>query len=670
MIKLVAEDEKFVLSFKNHPVIIHSTESPAFHVGKGRGRYKFYYGLFKIKDKLNQKRPCRNFRVTENSPECCMIEFDNGLSVRFSKTDGRLEMNFSTKKDFNRMWIKLAADSDEHIYGCGEQYSELDLRGKKVPIWVQEPGLGRGRDLITFLSEIKQNYGGKWYTTYFSQPTFVSSANWFFHSDSSAYSEFDFRKKDSHTLHFWNIPERLVYDINESATGVLKSLTDYLGRQKMMPDWVYDGMMLGIQGGREITERKLNDAKDAGVKVNAIWCQDWSGVNETSFGKQVRWNWKASADLYGKLSSYIKDLNGRGVRFLGYINPFLALDGDLYAEAKEKGYCIKKSDGEDYYVTITTFPAAMVDLTNPAAVSWIKDVIKRNLIGTGLSGWMADYGEYIPTDAVFFSGESGELYHNRYAADWAKVHMEAVEEADGEKEIFFFMRAGYTGSSRYSCNNWNGDQLVNWSYNQGFATVIPGSISLGFTGIGMVHSDLGGFTTIAWIKRSKELFMRWAEMAAFTQIMRTHEGNRPDSNWQFNSDKETLAHLAGMTSVYTALKEYHSALAAEYNKTGLPPVRHPYIHYEDDKVVHTLKYQYLYGRDLMVAPVVKKGRKRWDVYLPEDKWIHLWSGSKHTGGWVRIDAPLGKPPVFYREESKWESLFKEIKNIMVKNNLS
>jgi len=282
------------------------------------------------------------------------------------------------------------------------------------------------------------------------------------------------------------------------------------------------------------------------------------------------------------------------------------------------------------------------------------------MIGNGLSGWMADFGEYVPVDAVLYSGENAEVYHNRYAADWAKVNHDAVLETGMDKDITFFMRAAYTGSSKHSAMNWNGDQLVNWSRDNGFATVIPGTISMGFTGIGYTHSDLGGYTTIAWIKRKKELFMRWAELSAFTQVMRTHEGNRPDSNWHFNSDNETLIHLARMTDVYTKLKPYHLQLSDEYQKTGIPPVRHPYLHYEKDEILHSLKYQYMYGKDLLIAPVIKKGKKKWKVYLPEDKWIHLWSGSKFTEGWTRIDSPVGKPPVFYRADSEYKELFKEI----------
>ena len=660
--KLNAEKGCFSLSFNNKTLFEHSSAAPAVMIGSGEGRYDFHFGLFKIRNRRLNMRGCGGFKVLESSEALARIRFECGLEMMFEEREGRIHLSFpEAPEGTNRLKLTLPGRKGEHLYGCGEQYSKLDLKGQKLPVWVQEPGLGRGKDLITLLAELKQHYGGNAFTTYFSQPTYLSSDNLFFHSEGTAYAEFDFRSDDRQDLMFWEVPPRIILGAEDTAQKTLSSLSAFLGRQISPPDWVYDGMWIGMQGGRDVCAHKLQDARDAGVKVSAIWCQDWEGIRITSFGKQLFWDWKPNEDLYPGFTAYTEELKKEGVRYLGYINPFLALEGPLYAEAKEKNYCVKNAQGEDYYVYITTFPAAMVDLTNPEAFEWIKDVIKRDMIGKGLSGWMADFGEYVPADAVLHSGVSAEVYHNQYAADWARANYEAVKEAGKEGEVTFFMRAGYTGSQKYSAMNWNGDQLVNWSFDQGFATVIPGTLSMGFSGLGYVHSDLGGYTTVYWLKRSRELFMRWAEHSAFTQVMRTHEGNRPDSNVQFNHDKEVLAHLARMTDIYVTLKPYHKALSDEYQATGLPPVRHPYLHYEGDEILHSLKYQYMYGADLLAAPVVKKGKKKWKVYLPKDKWTHLWSGREYEGGWATVEAPLGQLPVFYRCNSSWKELFKELR---------
>jgi alpha-glucosidase len=559
------------------------------------------------------------------------------------------------------VWLSVPTGTPSAIFGCGEQYTFLNLKGRKVPIWVQEQGIGRAHDLITVLANLRAGAGGHWYNTYYPQPSFVTSSNMAVVCRCSAYAEFNFRRDDRAVLEFWEVPESVaIYLADEDPADAVGFISRELGRGPELPEWVHDGMILGVQGGTEAIARKLEAAQQAGVAVSALWAQDWEGKRETSFGRQLMWNWRYDDQLYPELPETIAAYRKQGIRILGYINPYLALEGDLYREASARGYCVKQASGEDYYVPITTFSVAIVDLTNPEAYEWMKDVIKENMIGIGLSGWMADFGEYLPVDAVLHSGESAEQAHNRWPTMWARANYEAVEESGKLGEILFFMRAGYSGSSRYAGAYWAGDQLVNWSFSDGLATVVPASVSLGMSGVGFTHSDLGGYTSIGWVKRGKRLFMRWAELAAFAPIMRSHEGNRPDVNWQFNADADTLHHLARMSAIFTHLKPYHRRLVAEYRNRGLPAIRHPFLHYRSDRRAHVMKYQFLYGRDLMVAPVRRPFRRAISVYLPEDDWVHIWTGRHYRGGWHRIVAPVGRPAVFYRAESEFAELFAEL----------
>jgi len=664
MLKMKENQDGFQILFKDQVVLSHSQNRPAVAAGTGKGRYKFNYGLFKIKDSDLSLRKPQEWKIEKKDPESVIILFGGNIRLLFSVViEGVIPVSHlkveleSLKEGDNRLVLNLSSQRDQCIYGCGQQYSYLDMKGRKVPIWVMEPGLGRGKDLITLGAELQKGYGGRWHTTYVSQPSYVTTSGRFLHSESSAYTELDFRKGDRECLTIWEGKGRFRLGHEDSPAALIGALSSFLGRQPDLPEWVHDGMILGIQGGREETRSKLNDAKDAGVAVSALWCQDWEGIRMTSFGKQLFWNWKPSEKLYGDLKGYIGELEQEKLYYLGYINPFLALEGDLYEEAREKGYCIKNAAGDDYYVTITTFPAAMVDLSNPDAYNWIKDVIKQFMIGTGLKGWMADFGEYIPSDAVVFSGESAETYHNRYTVDWARVNREACVEA-GAEDMFVFMRSAYSGSAPQAVSLWNGDQLVNWSRHQGFPTIIPGSLSLGYSGYGNVHSDLGGYTSVSYLKRTKELFLRWTETSAFSPVMRTHEGNRPYKGWLFNSDQQTLDHLAGFSRIFKALKPYHRHLCDEYRNKGLPQMRHGWLVYPEDRILKGLRYQYFYGNDLLVAPVLKKNRTFWKVYIPDNQWMSLWDGKAADPGWQKVFAPLGKPPVFYRRGSAFEDLFK------------
>ncbi len=661
MLKIEHTENSFSLYYKNRCIVQHSVSKPCIAVGVGTATYKMKEGNFTIKDTITSQQYLKNFSIKQ---EHTTITIHLEDAIQLTITAGEYcTIGIKAHKPFNRFWLRCVADSDEHIYGCGEQFSKLDLKKKKVPLWVREQGVGRGHDLITFFANVLYGAGGAWHTTYYPQPTFVSSSHYFVHCNASSYAEFTFRKKE-HILHFFQIPDSVVFGVYEKATDCIKAVGDLLGRQHRLPQWVHDGMWIGVQGGTDVVKKKLQDALDAGVKVSALWVQDWVGRCITWFGKRLFWNWKYNRDLYPNLPSFIQELSHKNIKFLGYINCFLNTEGDLYKEAAAKGYLVKKRDDTVYHFDTTGIQAGILDLTNPETCRWIKQVIKENMIGIGLGGWMADFGEYLETDVKLHSGQSAELYHNRYAADWARVNYEALQEAGKLDEIVFFTRAGYTATSQYSTLVWAGDQLVNWSMNDGLASVIPAGISLGFCGVGYFHCDIGGYTTLGWIKRSKELFMRWAELSTFTPVMRTHEGNRPDDNWQFNSDQETLQHLARMTKVHAALKPYFEHCKDEYHADGLPLIRHPYIHYPDDTTLYSLKYQYLLGPDLLVAPVYKPRRNRWKLYLPQDEWVHVWTGKEYTAGWVTVQAPLGQPPVFYRKGSKFTNIFMYLKELL------
>lgn len=155
--------------------------------------------------------------------------------------------------------------------------------------------------------------------------------------------------------------------------------------------------------------------------------------------------------------------------------------------------------------------------------------------------------------------------------------------------------------------------------------------------------------------------MRWCELAAFTPVMRTHEGNRPDENLQVDSTPELLAHFSAMTQLHADLALYTRALCIEARDTGLPLQRPLFLHHEDDMDSDTLQTQYLYGQDLLIAPVITEGARRWRCYLPCDAtWVHLWTGMPRECGFVDVEAPFGRPPVFYRSDSRHAPLFTEI----------
>lgn len=634
-------------------------------IGSGENQFSMSRGSFKYKQKISGKRKLtlQNQEKTEEGYLLTYVD-PKGSSAKeqvhqFAVTQQgsqiRLAYVGEEKPGVNRYWLTFVTNPKEHIYGCGETYSELDLKGQNVRIWVAEhQNTGRISKKI-----IKEKLLGKHpdkklsfdkYESYYAQPTFVSSDKYYVHCDINAYSEFDFTDAGKITLYFQESPV-IITDSGQDFAEVSRKLTGLLGRQKALPDWLYDGVILGIQEGTDVVDAKIKKAKEAGVPVVGVWCQDWSGCRRTGFGYQVMWNWEWDQELYPGLDKKIAEWKEEGVRFLGYINPFIAIEKDLYAYASEHGYCVQDREGKDYLVTITTFPAAMVDFTNPEAYEWYKGLIKENMIGLGMGGWMADFGEYLPIDAVLYSGEDPAIIHNQWPAIWAKMNQEAVAECGKEGQVFFFTRAGHTGTIAHSHMMWTGDQHVDWSIDDGLPAVIPATLSLAMSGYGIAHSDVGGYTTIMHMRRSKELLLRWEEMNVFSPLFRTHEGNQPVNNVQFDDDEELLAQLAKCGRMHVALKDYLKGLVAEEISDGTPVMRPLFYHY-DEAEAYTEKTEYLLGRDLLVAPVYEEGAKSRTIYLPSDGWVNIFDGKEYAGGHMIMEAPIGKPPVFVRKDSK------------------
>jgi alpha-glucosidase len=655
----------------NHVLLFrHTKDYPVIFVGRGEEKIDMYRGNFDIKDYVIERIPLKYAEIKEynNEYEIDFSSFDGGevllnLSMKIEK--GRLKMEYINKDaSINRFWLRIAANPDEKIYGCGEQLSYFNLRGKNFPLWTSEPGVGRNKNTyVTWQADVKDKAGGDYYNTNFPQPTYVSSQKYYCHTETTAYADFDFRHPEFHELQVWEVPKSLVFETAQTYIELVEKISNLFGKQPELPDWVYNGVILGIQGGTEVVEQKLEKALAAGMKVSGVWCQDWQGKRITSFGKRLMWNWQWNENEYPELDKKIPQWKENGIRFLSYINPYVAIEGHLYKVAEKEGYLALNDKGEIYLVDFGEFYCGVVDFTNEEACEWYKQVIKENMIDFGIDGWMADFGEYLPTDVVLKNGVDARIMHNAWPTLWAKINYEAVSEAKKLGEVVYFMRAGYTGVQKYCTMLWGGDQSVDWSLDDGLASVIPAALSSGMIGCGLHHSDIGGYTSLHGNKRSKELLMRWSEMGAFTPMMRTHEGNRPDDCFQYDDDQESLEHLARMTNIFVTLAPYTKSLVKMNSERGIPVQRPLFMHYENDEIAYDLKYQYLYGEDVLVAPVHQENQSEWEVYLPEDTWVHLWSGREYQGGYVTVEAPIGYPPVFYRKESKWKELFLKLSDI-------
>lgn len=632
------------------PLWLHTPAKPAIHVGRGTADVVMKTGNFRLTDVPESRISLCHARAKgENSVELCPAAGAEPV-IRLEIDDQRLVVT-ALDPSLNRWELRLPADPGEQLWGCGEQMSYLALRGRSFPLWTSEPGVGRDKSReITRIMDEAAMAGGDYHSTNYPQPSFLSSAGYALHVDCDAYQIFDFTDDRFHLLSAWAIPAAIEFFLG-TPVELVEQLSRRFGRQLPLPDWATSGAIIGLKAG-DASFARLDTIRAAGTAVSGLWCEDWCGIRETSFGRRLFWDWQWSRNRYPDLPDRIAQLRADGIGFLGYANPYLAVDGPLYAEAKSQGFLALRIDSDaPYDVDFGEFLAGVVDFTNPAAAAWFAErIIGREMLDFGLVGWMADFGEYLPTDLRLFDGSDPMEAHNRWPVLWAKVNADALASRGQSGQAVFFMRAGWTGVGAHCPLHWAGDQLVDFSRHDGLGTAITGALSAGLVGNAWHHADCGGYTSLHGIVRSAELLHRWFDLCAFTPVLRTHEGNRPDDNLQIDSSPALLAHFALMSRLHAALSPYVQAAGAEAVTTGLPLMRALFLHYFDERATWALQDHYLYGRDLLVAPVVTEGAVARDVYLPAgDRWHLLWDGSPLAAGWHSVAAPKGLPPVFVRE---------------------
>nr|MDQ3831688.1 hypothetical protein [Candidatus Tectomicrobia bacterium] len=427
--------------------------------------------------------------------------------------------------DLNRLYLRYASSRDEQFFGFGAQLTFFNQKGHVLPILVQEHGVGRGLPGVTQLVNLTQNGGGgNPFVTEMVAPHYISTKLRSLFLENKEYNEFDLREADRVEIKlFANVlTGRILY--GATPLDLIEEYTSYAGRTHPLPDWIHEGVIVAVQGGTERVLQKLATLDKAGVPLAALWIQDWTGRRVTSLGSQVWWNWQLDESYYPGWAELVDMLARRHVRMLIYTNPFLTNTpghDQLFQEAQNAGYLIQQPDGTPYLIQNTDFYAGMIDLSNPGARAWMKRILQQEMLTrAGASGWMADFGEALPFDAVLYGGADPATWHNHYPEQWAQVNREALEEAGRGADSIVFHRSGYTQSPGQATLFWLGDQLQTWDQYDGIKTAVVGMLSGGVSGFSLVHSDTGGFNAFAItlsgreipvIARSKELLMRWVE---------------------------------------------------------------------------------------------------------------------------------------------------------------
>jgi alpha-glucosidase (family GH31 glycosyl hydrolase) len=540
-------------------------------------------------------------------------------------------------------------EPSDHFLGFGAQTWDVDHRGQNVPIWVQEQGIGKAQtDEYIGLWQLQ----GRRHSSYYPMPEYLSSRGYVLVAQSDLRSVFSMCAEPDHpevarvqiempaSIHLFDGPEpkRAI----ERATGAF-------GRPRLPPRLAFAPWNDAIFGSDNV-RRVANKLRERRVPSSVIWTEDWRGggfkPDGTSYA--LAEEWEVDRNLYPDFEQLAADLHNSGFALLVYFNSFVYVESKAWNETAPNGWLVKKADGSPYvFEGAKLTKTGLLDLSNPAARAWAISKL-RAAIALGADGWMGDYAEWLPTDSVTWAGP-GREQHNLYPVLWQRAQREALDSVGDGIPRLFFARSGWFGTPELADVLWAGDQRTDFQADDGLPTIVPMGIGLGVGGISTYGHDIAGYQSATNAPASKELFLRWTELGAFTPVMRTHHGYQPKKNWNWESDDETVEHFARYARIHIALAPLWEGLAREASATGVPIWRGLPLEFPADSAVWPIKDEVLIGAGILVAPVTTQGASSRSVYLPAGRW-YPWEGGAAIEGPVRRDvaAPLGEIPVFAR----------------------
>ena len=622
-------------------------------------RYAGSGGIYRVTRNGEQTRPLDRFEGVESSEGVVEILWasQDGASkgrTRFEASDaaalaGRathIRFTLDEGPEASSLALPVRCDENGSFHGFGGQYNQSNQRGEAFRLMVSEQGIGRDPSVEENLPLLLE---GDEHTTYFPMPWYLDVRGFGVLFETPRSVEVDLCASDVEAAWFEVLdgkPIEMQVLHGPKPADVVEQLGARVGRPASPPDWAFTPW-IAAQGGRDAVLAEMQALEDAGIPFGALWVQDWSGIRmnfDGGFGVQYRW--VADEELYPDLAGMVEQIHQRGYKFLAYANPFIPNNLDHFEPMSSQGLLIGSADDASvpYLHTAPNGLASHPDLTNEAARTYVKSFLRAMVEDYAFDGWMADFSEWIPFDARFSDGSSALDIHNTYPIEWQRLTREVFDELRPDGDWVMFARAGWTGVHEVAQLHWIGDQEADFLEFDGLPTVVPAMTNLGLSGVPVTTHDIAGFSGGP---STKELYLRWTELGAFTPVMRTHEGNNKLENWSWEKDAETIEHFRRFAAIHTALAPELVALKPAARERSLPMVRHLLLSFPDDAEVFDISDQYMLGDELLVAPITAEGQSSREVYLPEGEWFHVWTGDTFQGPTrVTVDAPIGSPPVF------------------------
>ena len=515
---------------------------------------------------------------------------------------------------------QLSLGVGECVYGLGERFTAFVKNGQTVNIWNQDGGASTEQAY----KNIPFYLTNRGYGVFVNHPEEVS-----FEVASERTSRVQF-SVPGHSLEYY-----VIY--GPTPKEVLEKYTALTGRPALPPPWSF-GLWLTTSFITSYDEETVTSFiqgmadHDLPLHVfhfDCFWMREFNWCD-------FEWDRRTFPDP----AAMLKRLKARGLHICVWINPYIAQRSPLFAEGMQKGYLLKKPNGDVWQTDDWQPGMGIVDFTNPAARQWFGDKL-RALVDMGVDCFKTDFGERIPTDVVYHDGSDPVRMHNYYTYLYNKTVFEVLREKRGDGEAVVFARSATAGSQKFPVH-WGGD---NESTFESMAETLRGGLSLGLSGFGFWSHDIGGFSGTP----PADVYKRWIAFGLLSSHSRLHGNASYRVPWLF--DEEAVDVLRLFTKLKCRLMPYLYAQALEAAHKGTPVMRAMLLEFPDDPTCDYLDRQYMLGDSLLVAPVFSPDG---DVtyYLPAGRWTNFFTGEVKVGpGWVHETHGFLSVPLMVRPNS-------------------